>query len=169
MEQQQQTKPSLFREKSLEAMNSPEALNDYLRVTSPGVWLVLAAVIAVLVGAIFWGIFGRINTTASLAVSVSDGNATAYVPYDALQKIMERGSVTLEGRDYALQASEDLQVTIVDEATNPYLRVRGGLNVGDVTVAVPVALTSDAALADGIYSGTVVTESLQPISLLLRQ
>ena len=35
----------LFREKSLEAVESPESLNDYLRVTSPGVWLILAAVI----------------------------------------------------------------------------------------------------------------------------
>ena len=44
MEDQQKSK--LFREKSLKAIESPEALNDYLRVTSPGVWLVLAAVIA---------------------------------------------------------------------------------------------------------------------------
>ena len=42
----------LFREKSLEAVESPESLNDYMRVTSPGVWLVLAAVIVVLIGAV---------------------------------------------------------------------------------------------------------------------
>ena len=34
-------KVKLFREKSLEAVESPEALNDYLRVTSPGIWMVL--------------------------------------------------------------------------------------------------------------------------------
>lgn len=168
MEQQQEKKSSLFREKSLEAMNSPEALNDYLRVTSPGVWLVLAAVIAVLIGAIVWGIFGRINTTASLAVSVSGDEAVAYVPYDRMQPIMERGSVTLEGREYALRNTEDIRVVIVDEETNPYLRVRGGLNIGDVVAAVPVAMTAENGPGDGIYTGTVVTESLQPISLLLK-
>ena len=36
---------SIFREKSIERLESPEKLNDYLRVTSPGVWLVLATVI----------------------------------------------------------------------------------------------------------------------------
>ncbi len=31
----------LFREKSIESIESPEALNDYLRVTSPSIWLIL--------------------------------------------------------------------------------------------------------------------------------
>lgn len=70
-----QEKVKLFREKNLEAMDSPESLNDYLRVTSPGVWLVLAAVVVVLIGAIIWAIFGRINTTAELALS-SSGDKT---------------------------------------------------------------------------------------------
>ena len=43
-------KTGLFREKSLEAIESPESLNDYLRVTSPGVWLVLATVVILLAG-----------------------------------------------------------------------------------------------------------------------
>ena len=159
-----QGKTSLFREKNLEAMNTPESLNDYLRVTSPGVWLVLAAVIAVLIGAILWGIFGRINTTADLAVSASGGKSVCYVPYDVLQQVIDRGTVTVEGQEYALRASDDFQVVIVSEETNPYIRVRGNLQMGDVTVEVPV----EASLSDGIYTGTVVTESLQPISLLLQ-
>ena len=71
----EQQKPKLFREKSLEAVESPESLNDYLRVTSPGVWLVLAAVIALLLGGIFWSIFGRINTTVSVAVVADDAKS----------------------------------------------------------------------------------------------
>ena len=34
-------KTKLFREKNLERLESPEKLNDYLRVTSPGVWMIL--------------------------------------------------------------------------------------------------------------------------------
>ena len=45
-------KSSLFREKNLERLESPEKLNDYLRVTSPGVWMVLGAVIVLLIGAV---------------------------------------------------------------------------------------------------------------------
>ena len=53
-------KESLFREKNLERLESPEKLNDYLRVTSPGVWLVMATIIVLLTGVCIWGVLGRI-------------------------------------------------------------------------------------------------------------
>ena len=40
----------LFRKKSMDRVSSPEQLNDYIRVTSPGLWLVLAAVVILLAG-----------------------------------------------------------------------------------------------------------------------
>ena len=39
----EEKKQGIFREKSLEAVENPEQLNDYLKVTSPGVWIVLGA------------------------------------------------------------------------------------------------------------------------------
>ena len=50
MAEKTEKKDRLFREKNLERLENPEKLNDYLRVTSPGVWLVLAAVMAGLFG-----------------------------------------------------------------------------------------------------------------------
>ena len=41
----------LFRKKSMEKVTSPEQLNDYIRVSNPGVWTVLAAVVILLAGA----------------------------------------------------------------------------------------------------------------------
>lgn len=52
---------SIFRKKSLDKATSPEELNDYIRVTSPGVWLVMAAVILLLTGMLVWGIFGTVR------------------------------------------------------------------------------------------------------------
>ena len=54
-------KTKLFREKNLERLESPEQLNDYLRVTSPGVWMILSAVVLLLIGVFIWGVFGRIK------------------------------------------------------------------------------------------------------------
>ncbi len=159
-----QEKVKLFREKNLEAMDSPESLNDYLRVTSPGVWLVLAAVVVVLIGAIIWAIFGRINTTAELALSSSGDKKVCYVPYNNLQTILKNGVITVDGKEYRMTVSNDYQVTIVTEETNPYVRVLGKLEVGDVIVEIPV----EGSLPEGYAQGTVITESLQPISLLLQ-
>ena len=161
----EQGKSGLFREKSLEAIESPEALNDYLRVTSPGVWLVLASVIVLLIGAILWGIYGRIDTTVKLAVRSSGGQAVAYVPYGIMQDVMKQGVVTINDKPYALTRGTDAGVVVVSETTNIFMRVAGGLKLGDMIVEVPVEATD---LPDDVYTGTVVTESLQPIELLLQ-
>lgn len=52
---------NIFREKSLERVSSPEALNDYIRVTTPSVWIVLAATVLLLVGMLAWSIFGTVK------------------------------------------------------------------------------------------------------------
>ena len=35
----------VFRKKAMDRLSSPEQLNDYIRVTTPSVWLVLAALV----------------------------------------------------------------------------------------------------------------------------
>ena len=157
-------KAKLFREKSLEAIESPESLNDYLHVTSAGVWLIMAAVISVLLGIILWSVFGHIDTSLNLAVSSSGESAVCYVPYEALEKVAARGSVTVEGRSYALVRGGEADVVIVTEDMNPFIRLAGGLEVGDMTVTLPLA----EALEEGVYTATVVVESLKPIALLLK-
>ena len=44
----------IFREKSLKRITSPEELGDYLRVTSPTVWMVLAAGILLCNTGLLW-------------------------------------------------------------------------------------------------------------------
>ena len=34
----------IFRKNSVDRMSSPEQLNDCIRVTNPGVWMILAAI-----------------------------------------------------------------------------------------------------------------------------
>ena len=52
---------SIFREKSIERVNGPESLNDYIRVTSPSVWIALIALLILLAGMLTWSIFGKIK------------------------------------------------------------------------------------------------------------
>lgn len=160
----EQPKTKLFREKSLEAVESPESLNDYLRVTSPGVWLVMAAVIALLVGGILWGIFGHIRTTAQFAVAISPEKSVCYVGYVAYSKVAARGVINVEGVDYPLKAAAEPTMTVISEETSPRVLLAGKLNNGDLVVEVPVITD----LPEGYYTGEVVTEDLRPISLLLQ-
>ncbi|MBQ7699275.1 MAG: hypothetical protein IJT49_02910 [Clostridia bacterium] len=69
-----QSKNSIFREKSIKQVTSPESLNDYIRVTSPSVWIVLLALLILLIGMLTWSIFGRVE------VKDADGSVKEVAP-----------------------------------------------------------------------------------------
>lgn len=53
---------SIFSRKSLDRINSPEELNDYVRVTTPSVWIVLTAIALLVAGILGWCLFGTVAT-----------------------------------------------------------------------------------------------------------
>ena len=56
---------------------SPEQLNDYLKVTSPKIWVLLAAVVLLLVGFLAWGGFTTIESYATGTARAVGGEITA--------------------------------------------------------------------------------------------
>ena len=44
----------LFRQKSVERISSPEDLHEYMRVTSPRLWMILTAIVVLLAGFIVY-------------------------------------------------------------------------------------------------------------------
>lgn len=60
-EEKKPEKVGIFRKKSIERISSPEQLHDYIRVTTPSVWLVLIAIIILLVGVVIWAVFGKLE------------------------------------------------------------------------------------------------------------
>ena len=155
-------KQSLFRQRNIDRIESSEAMNDYLQVTSPGVWLVLAAVIVFLIGACIWGIFGHINSTIRTAVIATDEGTICLVPQNALESVIENRTMEIEGNDYELVPAT-LEPVVIVEDTNVYWILAGDLSIGDIVYRIPLSQN----MPEGVYSGTIVTETLSPLSLLL--
>lgn len=63
LEKRENMNKSIFRKKSLERISSPEEIDDYMKVTSPSMWLVLGAILLLLAALIFWSITARIEST----------------------------------------------------------------------------------------------------------
>lgn len=161
MAEKTEKKDRLFREKNLERLENPEKLNDYLRVTSPGVWLVLVAVIVLLVGTVIWGIFGTIKATAQAAIVTEDGASRCLVPEDALEGVINYRTVTVDGEEMEL-APDVLEPQVISEDTNIYIMLAGKLSVGDIVY--PVELT-ESLEENGIVTGTLVKETISPAEL----
>ena len=45
----------LFRKKSIDKMKEPDELNDYIRISEPGIWVLLAALLILLIAVCIWG------------------------------------------------------------------------------------------------------------------
>lgn len=163
----EEKKFKLFREKNLAKIESPEALDDYLQVTSPSVWLVLATVAVFLIGVCVWGIFGHIDSSVKVAVIAdNEGEAVCLVPEKALTSAVEDRLVNVDGAEFEL-APETLVPQVISEDTNIYWMLAGDLEIGDIVYNIPLSLNKDGALDEGVYSGSIVTETLSPVSLLL--
>lgn len=131
----------LFRKEALDRISSPEQLKDYLKVTNPGVWLVLTAVIVLLAGVFVWSATGNMETTAAATVIVTDHEAKI-VPLDPVN-LKEGMTVKVIRREGLIAGVEK------DE----YGRTTG---------------VSELMLPDGTYNGVVVTDSVHAIDFLLK-
>ncbi len=52
---------SIFREKSIERISSPERIDEYMKITSVSMWLALAFILLLILAGIIWGFTGRIE------------------------------------------------------------------------------------------------------------
>ena len=67
---------SLFRKKNLDRVSSPEQLGDFLHVTSPSIWIVLAAVIVLLASLFVWSSVTAVESYAAGTAEVRGGVLT---------------------------------------------------------------------------------------------
>jgi hypothetical protein len=134
-------KRSIFRKETLDRISSPEQLTDYLRVTSPGIWIVLAAIVTLLVGFFVWMGVDTIETTVPVGVSMEDAHATVAITEGDV-KIEKDMTLRVGGKEAAIQSTK----------TDEYGRTVGLANVD---------------LTDGMYDGVLVTEAVHPIQFLI--
>lgn len=153
----------LFRKKSLDKVSSPEQLNDYIRVSNPGVWIALTAVIVLLLGVCIWGIFGRLETTVGSAAVVKDGVMTLYIKEEHLGEIAAGMTVRVKEQEYLITSVETVPKTI-PEGFDEYMLHLSGMQVGEWVFGV-TALDTD--LSDGVYKAEIVIESIAPMSFIL--
>ncbi|MBR4514358.1 MAG: hypothetical protein IKO61_05685 [Lachnospiraceae bacterium] len=132
----------MFRKKAMERISSPEQLTDYLKVTTPGIWFILTAVILLLGGLIAWAAMGRLETKVSAKALVSDGQALL-TPAEASSVPLKAGmEVVIANKRYITS----------NEVEDVYGRSM---------------LSAEVALPDGNYDAQIVTESVHPISFLV--
>jgi len=134
-------KQSVFREKTLERINSPEQLTDYLHVTNPGIWVILIAIIVLMAGVFVWSCVGTLETTTPANAVISDHTAMV---------VVGDGSKLEAGMPLRI-ASQQYMIASVSE--DDYGRETG---------------VAEVDLPDGKYDAIVVTDETKPVEFLLK-
>ena len=132
----------LFRKQSIDRISSPEQLQDYMRVTSPGIWMVLTAIIVMLAGLIICSSIGTVETSYPVAADVKAGEDSIVLDKDTEYTVKEGMTLRVAGEDITIE------------------NVRR-LDSGETVV------TAEVSLQDGTYDAKIVTESITPLTFLL--
>ena len=126
----------------MDRISSPEQLQDYMRVTSPGIWMVLLAVVVLLVGLIACSVAGRLETTIQVDAVSDNGVVTVTLSRDQQNKV---------------KAGDELRVAGKEGTVDYVYQSESGAYIASADMDVP----------DGQHDAEIVIESIAPISFLL--
>jgi len=154
----------LFRQKSLEKISSPEELHDYMRVTSPRLWMLLGAIAALLIGFIVYASTAKLENTVDIRVTVQSfempgengekptvvRDVFANLP-GSMKDVITSGTVVRIGED----TGKVEMMALMDDTE------------GDSGITVLISMDNpNLILHDGEYDAQLVVESTTPISFL---
>ena len=152
----------LFRKKTLDRISSPEELHDYMRVTSPRLWILLAAILVLLLGFVVYASTVRLENTVSIPVEIKN------LKYHQQNPEME------ENEFYTLVTCR-LPDSYLDRVKTG-MRVRIGDFMGQVKwlstanqqeISVTIVMDQQPLpLQDGEYEAELILESTTPVSFL---
>lgn len=154
---------TIFRQKSVERVSSPEQLDNYLKVTSPSVWLILIGIIIILAGFIAWGAFGRLETYVSAGCVVEDGVGYCYIKEEEGLRINKGMNIKIPSKDVSFQITgvETQGIQIPDAYS--YLQHLIGVDSSDYVYCA----TGLCNIDNGYYPGKVETDSVSPLEFIL--
>lgn len=97
---------NVFRKKSMDIISSPDQLNDYLKVTSPSVWIILGSVLLMLIALLAWSFFGEIEIVAEGRAVVKDGVAAVVMKKEDRGEMKPGMTVRFDQAEYQIECLE---------------------------------------------------------------
>lgn len=146
----------VFREKSLERISSTDELHDYMRVTSPRLWMFLSVILALIIGFIVFAclvtIENNVETKAQVYRYMDEGKDTMEIDVEIPDTI---GDTVHTGMTVWIEQEEGTIRAIYDS------------DVSGKTAWVELKDPS-LFLKEGTYDAKIVMETISPIQFLIR-
>ena len=160
----------IFTKKASEKLRSPDDLDEYLRVTNPNVWVVLAACITLLAGLFVWGVFGTAETSVTTVGTCVEGEALCFLPSEKVSSVHVGDVANVGGETMQVKS-----ISAVPVSREEARRIVGGDYLTSTLVEVDwtYVVHFGGEVVNGFEEGvpfpvTITTERIPPISLVLK-
>ena len=136
---------TLFRQKSIDRISSPEELHDYMRVTSPRLWMILAAIVILLTGFIVYASTASMENTVNIRVTIDsyesepdetnpDGDRYTFVSAKfprSMKDVLQTGMVVRVGQETGTiswigNSAEEDTISVIFQMNKQYLPLPNG-------------------------------------------
>lgn len=154
---------SVFRNKSIKRISSPEQLNQYVEISGRFSWGILIAVIVFIAGVLIWSFTGRVDTKVTFGAVVKDGVLTGCLKEEEIGELKEGAAIYIDGKKYTVFEISAQPERLLED-TEDYVMHIGNLMPDSWVYEFKAYCT----LPDGIYRASAVTESIRPVELILK-
>lgn len=168
---------SIFDFESEDKVESPERLNEYIRVASPGIWALVSALVIVLVSFLVWGFTGSIPISDTFRGVVDE---TMGYDVDVIVDAAEYAGKSLVGREAHFTLSDGVtrRGTIVNATDMPFSRkemenLLESDYLSKVLISADYSYVLDLKPEDDLSEHnleltdvTIITREVKPISFL---
>ena len=156
---------NLFREKSLKKISSPEALNDYIKVANPGVWMVIISIIILISGALVCSFFFNMEETVQSYAYTENGKTIILVSEDDFSDIDTNCLVKIDDEKYSISNISKTPIEI-DDSIDSYFKHVLGLKENEWAYVIEIDTAELNAPNEGVSVANIITNSFTPSSLI---
>lgn len=152
---------NIFRQKSIDKVSSPESLNDYVKVASPSVWMILVGIIILLIGVCVWGVLGRLDTKVRVGVTNNGSESVCYISESDIHKVQIGQTFEVNGNrcEILMIGSTPIQ----GKELSPLMLHALKLNTEEWVYEAKVS----GDIEVGEYESSIVVDSVSPMSFIL--
>lgn len=156
---------SIFRKQSLDHIQSPDQLEDYIQVSNPRVWTVLAAIIVMLLSFLIWAVFGQIPTIIKANGIAQGGEVVFYLSESDAANLKVGTEVKIDSTALTVSTIDNTPLSKAEiEELYPNDYERHMLNLQDWNIKVTVAAPQ---ITDGFHEVQITAETIRAINFLV--
>lgn len=150
------------------SVRSLDELDRVLKITTPGIWMVLLACFALLAGVLAWGLFGTVAEGVYASGIVQDGKLICLLDQDEVKLIGAGGTAVIDGCTLTVEKIADIPVSREEalKLLGSEFLVSENMN-GDWAWPVTLVPADGSGFSDGtVLNFEIITEKISPLSMI---